>query len=70
MDVTAHDCLVPTLGLQPLLENCFRHVVEQRSALTRIAIRVRHSADRLQIEVEDDGDLSFPKRRGVGLGNL
>ena len=26
-------CSVPTLGLQPLLENCFRHVVERRRTL-------------------------------------
>ncbi|MDQ2733875.1 MAG: histidine kinase [Pseudomonadota bacterium] len=50
-------CLVPTLGLQPLLENCFRHVVERRRAPTHIVIRARCSAGRLHVEVEDDGDL-------------
>jgi len=71
VDTAAHACRVPTLGLQPLLENCFRHVVERRSALTHIAIRVEHRADRLQIEIEDDGELQrLPEKRGVGLGNL
>jgi two-component system LytT family sensor kinase len=71
VDATAQDCLVPTLGLQPLLENCFRHAVERRSALTHIAIRIKRSVSRLQIELEDDGDLQrLPEQRGVGLGNL
>jgi two-component system, LytTR family, sensor kinase len=71
VDAAAHACRVPTLGLQPLLENCFRHVVERRSALTHIAVRIECRADRLQIEIEDDGDLQrVPERRGVGLGNL
>ncbi|MGF6720905.1 LytS/YehU family sensor histidine kinase [Paraburkholderia sp. GAS41] len=71
VDATAQDCRVPTLGLQPLLENCFRHVVERRSALTHIAIRIRRGVSRVQIELEDDGDLQrLPERRGVGLGNL
>lgn len=71
VDAAAQDCRVPTLGLQPLLENCFRHVVERRSGLTHVAIRITHSESRLQIEIEDDGDLKrLPDKRGVGLGNL
>ncbi|MCX4160898.1 MULTISPECIES: sensor histidine kinase [Paraburkholderia] len=72
VDAATSTCLVPTLGLQPLLENCFRHVVERRSAPTHIAIRARHDdTDKLQIEIEDDGEtLGLPDTRGVGLGNL
>jgi two-component system, LytTR family, sensor kinase len=71
VDPVAQTCLVPTLGLQPLLENCFRHVVERRNAFTHIAIRIRRSGNSLHIEIEDDGDLQhLPDRRGVGLGNL
>jgi two-component system, LytTR family, sensor kinase len=71
IDASARDCRVPTFGLQPLLENCFRHVVERRSAPTRIAIRAACGAGTLQIEIEDDGDLQqLPARRGVGLSNL
>ncbi len=71
VDSTAQRCRVPTLGLQPLLENCFRHVVERRSAFTHIAIRTQRDANQLRIEIEDDGDLQrLPERRGVGLGNL
>jgi hypothetical protein len=64
-------CQVPTLGLQPLLENCFCHVVEQRRQPTRIVVRAAHAAGRLRVEVEDDGDTYvLPARRGVGLANL
>jgi two-component system, LytTR family, sensor kinase len=71
VDADARACAVPTLGLQPLLENCFRHVVEQRRAPTRIVVRARRSAGVLCIEVEDDGDAQpAPPVFGVGLGNL
>lgn len=71
VDAGAHACRVPTLGLQPLLENCFRHVVERRNTFTHIVIRIARSAGQLQIEIEDDGDLhELPNTRGVGLGNL
>lgn len=71
VDATLQNCRVPTLGLQPLLENCFRHVVERRSTSTHIAIRIMRDGNRMRIEFEDDGDLQrLPERRGVGLGNL
>jgi two-component system, LytTR family, sensor kinase len=71
IDAAAGHCSVPTFGLQPLLENCFRHVVEQRRELTHIVVRAAHSAGQLHIEVEDDGELqTLPAAHGVGLANL
>jgi two-component system LytT family sensor kinase len=71
IDAGAADCSVPTLGLQPLLENCFHHVVEQRREPTHVVVRAAHDAGRLRVEVEDDGDLqALPTAHGVGLGNL
>jgi len=64
-------CAVPTLGLQPLLENCFRHAVEPRRAPTAIEVSARRAGDRLVIEVADDGGtITAPPAFGVGLGNL
>jgi two-component system LytT family sensor kinase len=64
-------CRVPTLILQPLLENCFRHVVEPRRALTHITLRACRDGERLVIEVDDDGGtLPAPLVFGVGLTNL
>lgn len=72
IDAAAGPCRVPTLGLQALLENCFRHVVERRRETTHIVVRATCQAGRvLTIEVEDDGRLfELPESRGVGLGNL
>ena len=71
IDADVGHCKVPTLGLQPLLENCFCHVVELRRALTHIVVRAARHGGALRIEIEDDGDLqAVPERRGVGLGNL
>lgn len=64
-------CRVPTLGLQPLLENSFRHAVEVRRAPTHIVVRASCSGARLRIEVQDDGPgIGTPAIFGVGLGNL
>jgi len=71
VDPEAMHCRIPTLGLQPLLENCFRHVVERRRGRTHLTIRTRRRGERLSIEIEDDGDLqAMQATRGVGLGNL
>jgi hypothetical protein len=71
VDSSAQHCRVPTLALQPLLENCFEHVVERRRERTHIVIRAAHGAGRLRVEIENDGDLSVvPTVRGVGLGNF
>jgi hypothetical protein len=71
IDGAARACEVPTLCLQPLLENCFRHVVERRRQPTRIVVRAERVGDRLRIAVEDDGgELAAPAVFGVGLGNL
>jgi hypothetical protein len=71
IDPAALACSVPTLALQPLLENCFRHVVEPRRALTHIVVRAWREGERLHIAVEDDGGvLADPPVFGVGLGNL
>ena len=71
IDPASERCSVPTLALQPLLENCFGHVVERRRAPTHVVIRARCSAGVLGLEVEDDGDLqAVPQHRGVGLTNL
>jgi Histidine kinase len=71
VDVGAEHCSVPTLGLQPLIENCFRHVVERHRQLTHVVVRAACSAGTLRIEVENDGELhALPTAYGVGLGNL
>ena len=71
IDPSSTHCTVPTLVLQPLLENAFRHGVEQRVQPSLVVVRSRRSGERLLLEVEDDaGILPAQPRLGVGLSNL
>ncbi len=71
IDPAARACRVPTLLLQPLLENAFRHGVERRSQRTHIVVRAARDAQHLRLEVQDDaGLLAQAPVFGVGLANL
>jgi two-component system LytT family sensor kinase len=67
----ARACRVPTLSVQPLMENAFRHGVERSSEVTHIVLRVQRRADRLRVEVEQSrGGVDAVPAAGVGLGTL
>ena len=51
----ALDVLVPTLMLQPLVENAIKHGIADRSGPGRVEIAARLSPDFLEITVQDDG---------------
>ena len=71
IDPQARACRVPTLAVQPLLENAFRHGVERSSEHTALTLRARRVGDRLRVEVEQSrGSASAEGRDGVGLGTL
>jgi len=64
-------CRVPTLVLQPLLENAFRHGVESHRGMTRIWVRAYLLNQRLHLVVENDtSELTTDLEFGVGLSNL
>ncbi|MES2296104.1 MAG: histidine kinase [Pseudomonadota bacterium] len=64
-------CMVPIMSLQPLLENVFKHTVEQRRQSTRIVLRARRANGKLCIDLSDDvGTLAPGAKPGIGLGNL
>jgi sensor histidine kinase YesM len=54
VDDAALACAVPVMSLQPLVENVFKHTVEQRRQMTRIAVSARCEAGQLRLRVEDD----------------
>ena len=63
--------LVPTLILQPLVENAIRHGISRRAQAGRVAIRARRTDDNLILEIEDDGpglDSDTTPVPGTGLG--
>ena len=63
--------LVPSLILQPLVENSIKHGLQEAGALTILTISARASSDRLVLEVADNGRGPSDKHgTGVGLGNV
>jgi two-component system, LytTR family, sensor kinase len=49
------DAAVPTLLLQPIVENAIRHGAAARPGAARIDVRARRDGDTLVLEVRDDG---------------
>jgi sensor histidine kinase YesM len=77
IDGASMDALVPTMILQPLVENAVKHGVAKVSGTGRIEIRAyRDDADRLVLRVRDNGpgldadaDDESSDGGGVGLAN-
>jgi two-component system LytT family sensor kinase len=71
IDPAAAEALVPTLILQPIVENALEHGVNRAKGDGRIAIEARIDDEVLVISVRDNGPgLEDPATRdGVGLGN-
>ena len=75
IDDDALDALVPSLLLQPLVENAMRHGIGKDSRAGRVEIRGRRVNGRLVVEVADDGP-GLPRGwdaetdSGVGLRNV
>ena len=69
----ALDAMVPSLILQPLLENAMRHGVSAADGKCRLGLTVRTRDDRVLLEVRDAGPGMDPARTeaapGVGLRN-
>ncbi len=66
--------LVPSLILQPLVENAVRHGIASGASTGHIQIRARRDADSLRLTVKDDGpglpaDWDADHGFGVGLSN-
>jgi len=71
VDPSARACRVPTLAIQPLLENAFRHGVERSSEPTALTLRARRLGSRLRVEVEQSrGEVPAEPAAGVGFGTL
>lgn len=70
------DVVVPSMILQPLVENSIRHGLSRKVGPGQITIRSRRENGRAVIEVEDDGmgfvldDRGEPMSSGIGLANV
>src|SRR6266581_5095688 len=71
VDPRAASAIVPTLLLQPLVENAIRHGVAPETSVSEIEIAATREGDRLYLSVRDNGPgvHAEPKRgNGGGLG--
>jgi len=73
----ALDALVPTLCLQPLVENAIRHGMGPECTRIEILVRGRVEGGRLELCIEDGGlgidaaaRVHDPERSGIGVGNV
>lgn len=68
------DAAIPSLLLQPIVENTIKHGVSNSSNRVEIRIRVRRQGEELHIEIQDNGEVSSPQPHkeggGVGLQNV
>ena len=75
IDREARDLLIPTMLLQPLVENAIRHGVEPRAGKGAVEVSVKREADSLRIRIVDSGagfSLGHdgrPWREGIGIAN-
>ena len=76
VDADTLDVTVPSMILQPLVENCIKHGLSRKVGAGSILIRSRRENGRVVIEVEDDGmgflmdALQAPMSSGIGLANV
>ena len=76
IDPESLDILVPSMLLQPLIENCIKHGLSNKVEGGTIKLRTRLADRRLSLMVEDDGvGIPEPKlanlmEQGIGVSNV
>jgi len=65
----AGDGLIPTLMLQPLVENAVEHGVKRTQGAARVYLSAQRVGDRLRLEITDNGPGPAGGGEGVGLAN-
>jgi two-component system sensor histidine kinase AlgZ len=68
VDEQCHNCLVPPLILQPLVENAIKHGIATLVEGGTIIIESQVRDGQLRVKVENGFDLQAPRPRGRGLG--
>ena len=76
IDPETLDMLVPSMLLQPLVENCIKHGLSSKVEGGTIRLRTRRAEARLHLMVEDDGvgipeaKLATLLEQGIGVSNV
>src|SRR5438105_7751606 len=73
LDPASMDAMVPSMLLQPLVENCIKHGLSPKIDGGCIVLRSRMTEDKLTIELQDDGvgmpvDENRSDGAGMGIG--
>jgi two-component system LytT family sensor kinase len=74
IDPETTEALVPSLLLQPVVENAVRHGIARQAGVTGLIITAKRNSDRLQLTVVDDGpgfdeDAWVNPGKGMGIRN-
>jgi two-component system LytT family sensor kinase len=72
VDPATLEARIPTMALQPLVENAIRHGIARDPSAGRVEVRALRSNGSLRVEVANDGpDAGITRERpeGVGLAN-
>src|SRR5271157_2657683 len=76
IDADTLEVMIPSMILQPLLENSIRHGIGPKIEGGTITLRATHSKGRLLVEIIDDG-VGIPEQRrpgilesGIGISNV
>lgn len=76
IDTETLGCLIPSMILQPIIENSIKHGIAPKIEGGRITIRTSRHQDRISIDVEDNGvgmpEDEIPKvyNSGIGISNI
>lgn len=68
-DEASQRCIVPSLVLQPLVENALRHGHADGAGVRRVRVAVHVDGHRLMLEVLNTGSLGPGAETGIGISN-
>lgn len=66
------NAFVPSMIMQPLVENCIKHALEVSTGMTKIFLSANKVGSDLVLTVRDEGEqlnMRFPLVKGIGISN-
>ena len=69
IDPQAMSAVLPSMLMQPLLENAFKHGVELTLVPTRVVIAAKRVQENLELSITNSGEVQPAPGEGVGIRN-